>query len=107
MPVQGASSYIERIDLAPKLSKIGPKWRRSRLFSGKKSPHKFTFSDTDASNLIIADSTHFEQPFHYKTQKQPIPRHLSLFSMNLKFQVNLAEVALSQKSEYIINVEYN
>ena len=32
--------------------------------------------------------------FHYKTQKQPILRHLSLFPMNLKFKVNLAEVSL-------------
>ena len=32
--------------------------------------------------------------FHYKTQKQPILRHLSLFPMYFKFHINLVEVSL-------------
>ena len=43
---------------------------------------------------LLAEYTHFKQPFHYKTQKQLILRHLSLFPMYIKFQVNLAEVSL-------------
>ena len=34
-PDQGASFYIERIDLALRLREIGLKWRCSRSFSGK------------------------------------------------------------------------
>ena len=59
--------YVERIDLASKLRKILPKWRWSRPFSGKKSPHKF--SDTDPSDLIISWFTHFKQPFSLENQK--------------------------------------
>ena len=43
---------------------------------------------------LLADFAHFEQPFHYKTQKQPIVRHLCIFPIYLEFQVNLAEVSL-------------
>ena len=46
---------------------------------------------------LLSNFTHFEQPFYYKTQKQPILRHLSLFPMYFKFQVNLAEVILINK----------
>ena len=35
--------------------------------------------------------------FHYKTHKQPILRHLSLFAMHLKFQINLAKVSLMKE----------
>ena len=34
--------------------------------------------------------------FHYKTQKQPILRHLSLFALYFDSQVNLYAEALSQ-----------
>ena len=51
----------------------------------QKFPH--TFSDTDPSNLIISRFyTLWAAFFHYKTHK--------LFSIEIKFQVNLAEVSL-------------
>ena len=60
----------------------------------QKSPHKF--SDTDPSNLLFADFSHFEQPFSLQNSKtKPILRYLSLFPMYLKFQVFLAEVSLN------------
>ena len=37
-PTQGASFYVERIDLASKLSELNQKWRWSRSFSGKSPP---------------------------------------------------------------------
>ena len=51
-PMMRASFYIERIDLASKLRKCLRKWRWSRLFSGKKTAHKF--SETDPLNHIIS-----------------------------------------------------
>ena len=51
-PVQGASFYVGRIDLASKLRKYDLKWQWSRPFPSKKSPRKF--SDTDPSNLNIS-----------------------------------------------------
>ena len=41
-PVQGASFWVERIKLASKLREFYQKWRWSRPFSSKKSPHIFS-----------------------------------------------------------------
>ena len=61
-----------------------------RCFYEKDVPHKLPHQIS-----LLADYTHFEQLFHYKTHKQPILlHHLSLFPMYIKFQVNLAEVFL-------------
>ena len=76
-PIYGASFCVERNDLVSKLRKSNQQWRWSQLFSGKKSLHNI--SDSDPSNLIITRFTHFERPFHQKTQKQPILRHSNLF----------------------------
>ena len=59
-----------------------------------RSPHEF--SDTDPSNLIISILHTLSNLFHNKTQKQPILRHLSIFLLCIKFQVNLAEVSLNR-----------
>ena len=64
----------------------------SRPFSGKSLLTNFQTLIHQIS--LLADFTHFEQPFHCKTQKQPILRHLSFFLIYLKFQVNLAELSL-------------
>ena len=44
------------------LRELNQKWRWSRPFSGKKSPHGF--SDTEPSNLIISKFTHFKRPMN-------------------------------------------
>ena len=41
-PIQRPSFYVERIDLVSKLKNMETKWRCSRPFSGRKSPHKFS-----------------------------------------------------------------
>ena len=79
-----ASFYVERIDLASKLRLSNQKWQWSRSFSSKKSLTNFQTLTHHIS--LLGDFTHFEQPFHYKTQKQPILRHLSLFLMHSRNQ---------------------
>ena len=49
----------------------------------EKSPHKF--SETDPSNLIIADYAHFEQAFSLQNQNQPISPHYTPFVLYFKF----------------------
>ena len=38
--------------------------------------------------LLLADFTHFEQPFSLQNSKKPILRRLSLFPMYFKFHQN-------------------
>ena len=91
--VQGASFYVERIELASKLKLSDQKWQWSRPFSGKSA---FTNFQTLTHQISLLAGLHtLSNLFHYTTQKQPIQRHLSLFPMYFKFQVNLAEVSLS------------
>ena len=72
-----------------------PKWRWSRPFSGKSPLRNFQTLTHQIS--LLADLHTLSNLFHYKTQKQPILRHLSLFPLYLKFQVNLAEVSLTEQ----------
>ena len=58
---EGESFYIERIDLAPKLRKIGPRCLLMRPFSGKKYLTNFLTLTHQIS--LLADFTHFEHPF--------------------------------------------
>ena len=67
VPIQCASFYVERIDLASKLRKWLPKWWWSRPFPGKKSP--YIFSETDPSNQIISTFYTFWATF-FTTKKQ-------------------------------------
>ena len=47
-----AISIVEGIDLTSKLRKVGPKLQWNRLFSAKKSPHKF--SNTDPLKISLS-----------------------------------------------------
>ena len=77
---------------------IGHFQAKSRLTNFQKLIHQIS---------LLADFTHFEQPFHYKTQKLPIIRHLSLFPTHLKFQENLAEGSLKTKmSKFLLIINY-
>ena len=69
-----------------------PNFLSGKKFSGKKSPHKF--SDTDPSDLTISRFYTLSNFFLYRTQKEPILRHLSLFSMYLKFHQNFSAEAI-------------
>ena len=60
--------YVKIIDLVSKFRKIDQKWLGSRLFSGKKSPHKF--SDTDPSDFIISKFSNIKQLFSLQKSKR-------------------------------------
>ena len=85
-PVLVVSFCVERIDLASKLRKFGPKWQWNRPFSAKKSPHKF--SNTDPSNLIINKLTHFKQTFSLQTKKNysTMKTFFTLFQISPNFE---------------------
>ena len=66
-PVQGASFYVEKIKLDSKLRELYQKWRWSRTFSDRKSPH--IFSDTILSNFIICKFKNLKQLFSLQNSK--------------------------------------
>ena len=66
--MQYTSFYVERIDLASKLTKCLPKWRWIQPFSGKKS--LTNFQKLTPQVTLLADFIHFEQPFSLKTKKK-------------------------------------
>ena len=91
-PVQVAFFYIERIDLAPKLSKIGPKWRWSRPFSGKKF---LTNVQTLNHQISLLAGLHtLSNLFHYKKNKTTYSTTLRPFSLYFKFHLILNELSL-------------
>ena len=96
--VLGASFCIQRIKLALKLKELYLKWRWSRPFSSKKSPH--IFSETNPSNFIICQFKHFNNFFLYKTQKQRIISLPSQFQLYFTFYANLFSLALIRTYQY-------
>ena len=88
-----ASFYVERIDLASKLRKFGPKWQWNLSFSVKKSP--YNFSNADPSNLIISKLTHFKQTFSLQNKKITYSTTLKAFSLYFKFHLILKELPLN------------
>ena len=92
MPVQGASFYIERIDLGPKLSKIAPTWHGDGVGGFQAKVQNFLTLTHQIS--LFADFTHLVQLFSLYNSKTTYSAPFKSFHMNLKFQVNLAEVSL-------------
>ena len=82
--IRNASFYVERIDLASKLRKSKPNWRWIHPFSGKKSPHKF--SDTDSFGSHTLSNISHEKTTRSTTQKP--------FPMYFKFQLIWNDLAL-------------
>ena len=72
-PVQGASFYIEEIDLASKLRLFDQKWQWSRPFSGKSPLSNFQTLTHQIS--ILAGVHTLSNLFRYKTKNQPILPH--------------------------------
>ena len=93
-PIQCASFYFERIDLASKFGIFGPKWQWDRPFSAKKSPHKF--SNTDPSNLIISRLIHLKHTFSLQNQKTTYSITLKTIFLFLIFFVSESNSLISK-----------
>ena len=83
---QGASFYVERIDIASKLRELNQKWRWSRSFSDTSPLTNFQTLIHQISLLASLDT--LSSFFLYKTQKQTIFCHSSQFPLYLTFRPN-------------------